>query len=1700
MNPSGSSAWFFDASEEARQALLDAQQSSRRSVRDLAMALKNFQGLGAFAEPLLKDKLKADLDVELDVNTTELVEIHQESVLLGSMLRNKPRQQSLLQAAMQNFAADSEFLPGSALAAKGDFLLELAPGQEGAYPRFQYRYTRQLDIEPARFATLCHELDLGGKYQTHLSEVFEAASSKATVRTLSINAYKDNLRLVVQTAVMKGEISDSVQKMFNDLLNGERAPLLHGEPVICQSLSMFQSALDGVLVFSANRVTSDKVEPIVVYLPGAPLYPLKEYASVAAFKQDLRTNLLTSAYLELFRTFVPRHEQEHFFKLLDEALYDRSLDAGGQLKPKANLHLRDVAIESELFGYVQDQLLKRIKANARDLAVPSAEVDEAAKKQRLAYWENIGFNALNAAAFFVPVLDTVMAAVAAGQLVKEIVDGAHAWEADELDEALAHFESVALNVVLAVGLGAAGHVAAPLQASERVDSLIRVTLPNGKQRLWTPDLTPYARKVELTDIAPNDKGVYRLDGKSYIRIDGQVFEVFEDADGAWSIRHPDDPDAYQPALKHNQEGTWQAVGEQPLQWSHEKLLSRIGVAAEGLPAEVLEQAVRISGVDDDVLRRMHLDQLPVPPLLKETLKRFQIDRRVTRLIESLKKGVPGVHGLGLEPSLSQKLPRWPQRVIEVYDEITPDKAPVRYGATQWPNGRAIRISKNELYANKLAEKVLADLNETEALELFGSSVETDKRLEVLRTLIADQAIKRRANIFKIMYEHQPTPRSVEQERLLRDFPTLTDAAALEIVQAADAAERLQLQASDGRVPLRLAEEARKYQRQIVLSRAIQGVHEATLTTLNSDRLALGLLTELPGWTGTVRLEMRKGKLSGDELASVGEAGGELKTLVRQGERYTVFDAQGLELSKDQDIIVSLLKALPDSERRALKLDIHATQALRSSLYSLAVEDRARAAKLLGQQPIRPWFRSPLRLADGRVGYPLGGLGRNLVLKAKLRSMFPRLESAELDELIRSYQPRNETLEDVVLRLETERRVLQATLDEWVEASAGPFQRVARARTRGQLVDAWRRLGGDRRSELNLQERDTGHLPVLTARFEHIRSLNMSRMNLQQMPTVFLECFPRLQNLSLEGNPLGVIPPDISALTGLRYLSLRETQLISSDTIFEALRPLVNLQRLELQSSGLGSIPDAALETLASLPALSHLSLRYNPVNLTSEGLAALARLPLQELDLSRTGLELDEAGAQVFSRFVRLQRLRLSGNHLRRFPELGNLLQLRHLELQRCGLSEWPAELTTLMNQNPYELRIVDLSRNQIEALPDLAATRFGAGLRDNSHAAQGLNLNFNRLDAASIARLEVIRVGFEPEIVVQVQPEIAVPVQPEDPWLRGAAQAQRDLWHDLFQNDGHKALREMLDRLALSREFQRNGADVRERVWSMLQLASDHTQLREELLEIAEAFPVTCGDAGADAFSALEIAVLVFERSQEAITAERGAELLALYKQLFRRHEVQRMADVLSLARKQRRRALLSNSALTPLDPLDDITDAMLRRNEVDDIEIRLALRQQLASGLDYPEPSSGMLYQDFANLSPQTVQRVKSAVLASDTVANRQVWMVEDINWTRYLEQRYASQFDSFRVMWAEGQEYLDFCVGAFNEGPEALDSEVLTFLRTVLGAEPMNAEGTLQKIVINDGQYQQASNALKSARKVAEDALILKLTRATEVEPEV
>jgi hypothetical protein len=52
-----------------------------------------------------------------------------------------------------------------------------------------------------------------------------------------------------------------------------------------------------------------------------------------------------------------------------------------------------------------------MKADAKTIAVPTAEVDANARNERLKYWFDLGMNVLNVAAFFVPGLNTVMLGV-----------------------------------------------------------------------------------------------------------------------------------------------------------------------------------------------------------------------------------------------------------------------------------------------------------------------------------------------------------------------------------------------------------------------------------------------------------------------------------------------------------------------------------------------------------------------------------------------------------------------------------------------------------------------------------------------------------------------------------------------------------------------------------------------------------------------------------------------------------------------------------------------------------------------------------------------------------------------------------------------------------------------------------------------------------------------------------------------------------------------------------------------------------------------------------------------------------------------------------------------------------------------------------------------------------------------------------------
>ncbi|SDQ73209.1 Leucine-rich repeat (LRR) protein [Pseudomonas sp. UC 17F4] len=1673
-------AWVSHLAAKDFQTLLQSQQlpstiepqlqaalkASRAARQALAVQLAVLKGISQFCAPLLARSLREAHGVEVDVLKAQLHQVGFETLGGRTLPKGATHSSSLLEAALQNFSANEDLGPFSYLAD--------AQGQ-----------TVSLSCE--RFVALCRELDLGRQYQQHLAEVLQdpvrAASMTAATRA--------DFVAQVQRARSYGEITDAVQAALLLLANGA-APRLDGKAVVCRQISVLGSVLDGALLIGPDPAASNVTERCVAWIAGAPLYPIKEYSSTSAFAHDLATSLQADDYRQAILKCVPQAERPAFVRALNQALYVERFEGEEKIRqPIRNprLQVEEHALDGELWSRLQRLQVRRLKANARVLAVPTADEDRAARLARLQHWLDIGLNVLNAAAFLVPALNPLMLAVTGAQLMANVFHGVEAWEAGETAEALAQVESLVVNLGLIVGLGVAGSAAEP---SLFVDGLERVELANGQVRLWKPDLSGYASPVQLPEgLAPNALGQYALNDQLYIRLDGKLYQQRYDAGlQQWRIRHPDNNDAFEPPLKHYGNGAWQFQGEQPLHWERGQLLRRIGVLAEGLDDASLAQAADISGVDDDVLRHMHVEQGPLAPLLADTLQRLQLDRRITRMVADIRSGAALEAGMTYPLALLVELPKWPaNRVLQVFRGPELWGESQTYGLDRWPQGHAFKVLAADVRSGKLAQVLLQALSEAQRSELLGEHLPEQARLPALREQLADLAERKRSAVFDSLYASIESAPGLGAKTLQRDFASLPDSLAEEIVRHATAQERGQLIGEQARVPGRLAEEARAYQRQLRLNRALEGLVFPARMALDSERLALQLLADLPGWNSGIRLELHQQTLASAVLASVGDTEAELRSILKYEGGYRVFDARGNELGLSDDFFAALLRALPDTLRQSLGVEIYEPAQLRQRLTQQALGNRARCSTLIGQQPSRPWLQSPLRLADGRRGYPLGGAVGTLRSSEyrRLSALYPELRANEISEIKNQLRLANEDLGVAIQGLEDEYRQLGQTLDNWVAQRPSAGERVDREMLRDRLKAAWRRVGGDHKHELDLSSWRPGGLPAINVRFRHVTRLFLHRMELSAVPEQFLSSFTELRELNLDHNRLTEIPAALGTRTKLRLLSLEGNQIAVNARMFDPLQSLRALRGLGLTGNQMATLPVEAINALGKLDSLTTLGFRANGATLDAEQLQALAAIPLQELDLARNNIQLDEDGATAFAGLVRLRKLNLADNPLGRAPQLAGLRMLEHLSLRGCQLEDWPDGLLELMQPPEHRLRTVDLSSNELSELPDLAATAFGGALRADGQRSRWLLLNQNPLSEAAATHLRGLGMPFSHRASGLAAG-----------WLREASAEQQQLWDTLFPDeDTHRPLLLVLDRALESSEARFDFNNMSARVWELLRAAQGCDQLFSDLQAVADAYPPTCGDAGADGFSALEVEFLAYRQSQEALDPlQRTAAVVGLYKQLYRRELVNSLAQRIGLARDLRRDAMRAGSRPLPaFDPLDNLTDQDLE-HESDPVEIRLKLRQELATRLDFPEPSSGMLYAHRAGVDARVVKNVEREVQRlSSQVEARQQWMVLQHGWKRYLRKLHGQRFATFEQQWRDAADYLLSCLYDWHEFDGPLAPEVRSALQQILPDAPVDGQGHLQRLALSEGRYFTAEQQLKEVSTAAEHGLILELTRSSE-----
>lgn len=782
----------------------------------------------------------------------------------------------------------------------------------------------------------------------------------------------------------------------------------------------------------------------------------------------------------------------------------------------------------------------------------------------------------------------------------------------------------------------------------------------------------------------------------------------------------------------------------------------------------------------------------------------------------------------------------------------------------------------------------------------------------------------------------------------------------------------------------------------------------------------------------------------------------------------------------------------DSQKLANALAVEQPKASPTQRLAAAQADRDLAARLIGQQPIKPRWRSPMRLSDGRMGYPLSGRFRfSDLLRSRqdaththLQSLYPGLNREQIRALARD-MARHGDVAGQIRALRVQRTTLVESLQNWTDTGTED-EYDNRRRLSRLLIHTWGRDGGNR---LHLDYLVLDTLPSLPATFPHITELSMDSLHLQTIPEDFLQSFPNLQRLELANNP---------------QLDMR--------ALFQALRSAPGLRALAITRTPIAQLDAAAREALGAMQRLHTLHISHAGLTLSAADMQLLAQLPLQILQLDANTIDLTPNLAAHFSQMRALRELSLSNNPLGNAPQLGELHNLEGLYLDGCLLTQWPTGLTELMERQDCRLRVLQLSTNHITEFPTLErilqspfVNELRTGRRliiwtffDNGIPEQ----TAERLRGAGVRILETREL--QPQVPQAGLPDVPPEVAPVR-WLATATDTQRQLWNDLFENGAYPDLRQVLERAGLSAQARNNPQAMARQIWALLDTASRDEYLRDHLEQIAGQFPPTCGDAGTDGLSTLEVEVLAYNESADGNIT--GPHLFGFYSRLYRREQVNELAMRIYASRLRRQagyRAWINLPAaergalpdLPPLDPLDDISLEQLGRGLVDDIEIRLALRQATAARLEFPEPSYEMLYRATAMISERTVDDVVHAVERLDEDASndllRQAWIARQPGWRLFLERRFAADFAALRERWQSGLDYLEYCMDAESEPVEALDEVVINVLTSVLPKPPQDAAGQLRRVEFNEGVHLNAISALLKARQNEVETLLLDLTK--------
>lgn len=511
-------------------------------------------------------------------------------------------------------------------------------------------------------------------------------------------------------------------------------------------------------------------------------------------------------------------------------------------------------------------------------------------------------------------------------------------------------------------------------------------------------------------------------------------------------------------------------------------------------------------------------------------------------------------------------------------------------------------------------------------------------------------------------------------QMRRIFPDLPKALAQALWRHASAGDRLHMHNKPG-IPRRMAEEALVALRDFRLARACEGLYLDSVSSLDSDRLALHMIGRLAGWPQNVCIEIRQG------LVGAGTGAPFNHILIRQDAGYVVHSPEGLSSKVEGDLYSTVWGLLLPEQRQALGVTDGGGHALQHLIRAQPLPPRQVVSEALGLAPL-PVSVDPASVQHRQTGGLRGG-GDNdpattRTVADRVRDLYPQLSDGERTAFI------NERLKSdlggVLTRLEKEFATLCDELAIWSSSAASPHsessvqlhapmpagQRQAREQFSAKLQDIWQRKSvsrwgyGDYHFSFDIDFFDD--LPRLSARFEYVTELVLSAKIPGARIGEFLDSFPNIQYLMVTGVKMEQLAPGIFQMRELRQLTLDNCSLELTEATAEGVSRIQTLTLLNLARNPLTVAPHVGF-----MPGLTELMLYEASLSKMPSGIEApkgLRVLALQDNDISDVGDELFDI-PDTRDLFVGLVNNPLSNSSKRRIAQyLDDSSMDRKIEIQ----------------------------------------------------------------------------------------------------------------------------------------------------------------------------------------------------------------------------------------------------------------------------------------------------------------------------------------------------------------------------------------------------------------------------------------------------